>query len=122
MHGASGLEVKFEEILMQLKLNYMMHYIFKEREYDFYLPDYKLLIETHGCFFHCCKEDGYTPKYPFQRKNIKNDKHKVNLVKFSPEYKLLVIWEHEITSRRRVVQKIHEALEGRSLLLNNTKP
>lgn len=110
MAGTSKLEDTFAKILTDMGLNFERYYIFKGREYDFFLPDYNLLIETHGCFFHCCKEDGIKPKYQFQKNTIKNDRNKSLAVKVSNGYKLLVIWEHEINKNRKlVIEKINES-------------
>ena len=106
MNGTSNLEVKFAKILDELNINYIQHFVFKKREYDFLLPDYNILVETHGCFFHCCKQDKIEPKYAFQRRNIKNDQYKVKLVKFDLTYNLLVIWEHEMKNRKTLKEHI----------------
>jgi len=106
MKGTSNLEVEFAKLLTELNINFIHHFIFKKREYDFLLVDYNIIIETHGCFFHCCKEHNKTPTYSFQRRNIKNDKFKSKNVKFDPTYKLIVIWEHEMKNITELKNKI----------------
>ena len=96
MNGTSSLETTFGELLNSMGVSFEPHFIFKNREYDFLLTDYNILVETHGCFFHCCKTHNPEAKYAFQRKNLKNDQHKVKIVKFDKTYTLLVIWEHEM--------------------------
>lgn len=108
MNGTSKLEVSFAELLDNLGINYTQHFIFKKREYDFLLTDYNILVETHGCFFHCCKIHNPVPVYPFQKKSIKNDKLKSKNVKFDPNYRLLVVWEHEMNNVQVLTEKINK--------------
>jgi len=107
MNGTSKLEVKFSQLLDELNIKYITHYIFKDREYDFFLLEHNILVETHGCFFHCCKEDGFKPEYAFQRKNIKNDQYKSKIVKFDKDYNLLIVWEHEMKDKKVLTEKIN---------------
>jgi G:T-mismatch repair DNA endonuclease (very short patch repair protein) len=93
MNGTSKLEVKFANLLNELNIKFLPHFNFKDREFDFLLVEHNILVETHGCFFHCCKEDGFKPEYAIQRKNIKNDQYKSKIVKFDKNYNLLIIWE-----------------------------
>lgn len=108
MNGTSNLEVKFGEFLKTLNINFIQHFVYKNKEYDFLLIDYNILIETHGCFYHCCKTHHPKPKYPFQRKNIKNDKLKSRNVKFNRDYNLFIVWEHEMKSLDSVKNKLNE--------------
>jgi G:T-mismatch repair DNA endonuclease (very short patch repair protein) len=103
MNGTSKLEDEFEEILIGLGEDYVHHYMFGGREFDFCLPEYKLLIELHGCFFHACAKCGKEAKFSVQKKSVKNDKHKVLLVKESNDYTLLTFWEHEVKKDKDMV-------------------
>ena len=116
MKGTSNLEVSFADLLDKLGIKYEQHFVFKKREYDFLLNDHNILIETHGCFFHCCKEHNPEAKYAFQRKNLKNDQYKVKLVKFDKTYTLLVIWEHEIEKKKLLTEKINTFIEKYTVL------
>lgn len=108
MNGTSKLEVSFAELLDELQINYSQHFTFKKREYDFLLTDYNILVETHGCFYHCCKTHNPIPVYPFQKKSIKNDKLKSKNVKFDLNYRLLVVWEHEMNNVQVLTEKINK--------------
>jgi G:T-mismatch repair DNA endonuclease (very short patch repair protein) len=110
MNGTSNLEVNFGKLLTELNIKYKQHFIFKKREFDFLLVDYNILIETHGCFFHCCKQHNPEAKYALQRRNIKNDQYKVKLVKFDKNYKLLIIWEHEMNDLLLLTEKVKNNL------------
>ena len=108
MNGTSKLETSFAEILRSMGLKFKQHYVFKEREFDFLLTDYNILVETHGCFYHCCKKHSPEAKYAFQRVNLKNDRYKVKSVKFNHKYNLLVIWEHEMVDNKLLTEKVNK--------------
>lgn len=112
---SSGLERDFAEILTELNIKFEQHFVFKKREFDFLLVDHNILIETHGCFFHCCKQHNPEVKYPFQKKNLKNDQYKVKIVKFNKNYNLLVVWEHEIKNKQLLTEKVDNFIKKYSL-------
>ena len=74
------------------------------------------MVETHGCFYHCCKTHSPEPKYAFQRANLKNDQYKVKLVKFDRTYKLLVIWEHEMNNPKIVTERVNNFIDKYGLI------
>jgi G:T-mismatch repair DNA endonuclease (very short patch repair protein) len=119
MNGTSNLEVKFAELLTELGVKFEQHFMFKKREFDFLLNDHNILVETHGCFYHCCKKHNPEPKYAFQRANLKNDQYKVKIVKFDLTYTLLVIWEHEMIDKKVLTEKINSFVGKHSKLLIN---
>lgn len=118
MNGTSNLEVSFAELLTNLGIKFEQHFVFKKREFDFLLNDHSILVETHGCFYHCCKKHNPEPKYAFQRANLKNDQYKVKLVKFDPTYTLLVVWEHEMVDHNVLSERINTFVGKYSKLLN----
>jgi G:T-mismatch repair DNA endonuclease (very short patch repair protein) len=118
MKGTSNLEVSFGELLDSLEIKYIPHFIFKNREYDFLLTEHSILVETHGCFYHCCKTHYPETKYPFQRKNLKNDQYKIKNVKFDKTYTLVIFWEHEMKDSKKVKKKLKESIEKYSKVIN----
>lgn len=77
--GISYPEKLMESILIQLNVKYERQYgtdWSKKKMYDFYLPDYNIIIETHG-------EQHYEECKSFTKKNLKdvqeNDKFKEEL-------------------------------------------
>lgn len=118
MNGTSNLEVAFAELLTNSGIKFEQHFVFKKREFDFLLNDHNILVETHGCFYHCCKKHNPEPKYAFQRANLKNDQYKVKLVKFDPTYTLLVVWEHEMVDHKILTERINTFVGKYSKLLN----
>ena len=57
----SQFEVRVSELLDQYKVKYIHHYMINNgsysHEFDFYLPDYKFLIDCDGQYFHGYLED-----------------------------------------------------------------
>ncbi len=118
MNGTSNLEVKFAELLTEMGVKFEQHFVFKKREFDFLLTEHSILVETHGCFYHCCNKHNPEPKYAFQRANLKNDQYKVKIVKFDLTYTLMVIWEHEMVDKKVLTEKINSFVGKHSKLLN----
>lgn len=96
----SNLEYKFEGILQTLNLNFIHSYYIKEikKIYDFYLPEYNMLIEVDGDFWHCNPNTKFSiPECKTQEININNDKIK-NQWAQDNNYKLLRFWEYDINN------------------------
>lgn len=96
-YGTSKLEKKFaKEFLEKLGVKYEEQFEAKDikRFYDFFLPDYRVLIEIDGDFYH-----GYgklhEEKNPMQKKNARVDEIK-NEWAAMHGIPLIRIWEHEI--------------------------
>jgi DNA mismatch endonuclease (patch repair protein) len=86
-----------KEMKVSLDLNgvkYIHPYQVEDKIYDFYLPDYKLLIEVDGTYWH---GKGLTNNKMnnMQKKHKKNDKYKNNLAS-KLGFGLLRFWENEI--------------------------
>mgnify|MGYP003288678271 FL=1 len=96
-YGTSKLEKRFaKEFLDKLGVKYEEQFEAKDikRFYDFFLPDYRVLIEIDGDFYH-----GYgklhEEKNPMQKKNARVDEIK-NEWAAMHGIPLIRIWEHEI--------------------------
>lgn len=101
----NGLETKFAKILTDLGIKFKSQHVLKGKIYDFYLPDYELLIEVDGDYYHCNPRK--YPKGPInkmQRKNIRNDIYKNALAK-SWGFELIRIWEYDIVNMGSVVSR-----------------
>ena len=92
----SKLENRFAKLLKSLKLNYKRQYKIKYKYYDFYLPNYNLLIEIDGNFWHGNKKM-YPKLSKMQLENKINDLYKDGLAKTSG-YRIIRFWEHEINN------------------------
>jgi very-short-patch-repair endonuclease len=102
----SNLEIKFKEILEGFKIKYQRFFYAKPIKsfYDFYLPEYNILIEVDGDFWHC-NPSTHLPQYESQKKNIKKDQIKNEWAKENG-YKILRFWEYDINNNLEDVKKI----------------
>ena len=116
MNGTSNLETLFAITLDKMEINYEQHFTFKGKEFDFLLIKYNILVETHGCFYHCCKIHNPVPKYALQKNNVKNDQTKIKLVKFDKYYTLMIVWEHELKEPKLLMEKINTFIDKHGLI------
>ena len=110
----SKLEKTFANILDLLEIRYETSYYAKDIKafYDVFLPDYNILIEVDGDFWHTNPlkyPDG--PKNKCQIKNKLRDKVKTQWAADNG-YKLLRFWENDINNNIKQVKQT---------LLENTK-
>jgi very-short-patch-repair endonuclease len=108
----SGLEYKFEGLLESLEIKYIHSYYIESigKIYDFYLPEYNILIEVDGDFWHCNPETHIIPECKTQEINIENDKFKTQWA-IDNGYRLLRFWENDINNNiKQVKQVLLEAL------------
>jgi very-short-patch-repair endonuclease len=91
----SSIEIVLSSILDDLKIKYEFQKSIGFFIFDFLLPDYNILIECNGDYWHSLP------------KAINNDKAKSSYItnNFS-EYKLHYIWEHEFKCKDKVVELI----------------
>ena len=124
-YGTSKLEKKFaKEFLEKLGLKYEEQFEAKDikRFYDFFLNDYKVLIEIDGDFYH-----GYgklhEEKSPMQKKNARVDEIKNEWAALHG-YPLIRIWEHDINENpQKVLNMLRERLgiEMEKLIIKENK-
>jgi very-short-patch-repair endonuclease len=109
----SKLEYYFEGILAALNIKYTHSYYVESigKIYDFHIPEYNILIEVDGDFWHCNPKEYNSPVCKTQEINIKNDKFKSQWAADNG-YKLLRFWENDINSNISQVKQT---------LLENTK-
>ena len=116
LYGTSKLEEDFaRDFLDKLKLRYI--YQFKTnigRWYDFYLTDYRILIEIDGGYWHSdpriVKEDKLTPTQK-HNKRVDEDKNRWALLHGIP---LIRIWEKDIRENpNQVMNMLRERLKLR---------
>ena len=111
-YGTSKLEKKFaKEFLEKLGIKYEEQFEAKDikRFYDFYLPDYQVIIEIDGDFYH-----GYgkvhEEKNPMQKRNARVDEIKNEWAALHG-YPLIRIWEHDINENpQKVLDMLRERL------------
>ena len=124
-YGTSKLEKKFaKEFLEKLGIRYEEQFEAKDikRFYDFYLPDYQVIIEIDGDFYH-----GYgkvhEEKNPMQKRNARVDEIKNEWAALHG-YPLIRIWEHDINENpEKVLDMLRERLgvEMEKLIIKENK-
>lgn len=97
---------KFEKrlylVLDNENIKYEAQYEVGGKYYDAYLPDYNVLLEFDGDYFH--KESIKECIYPIQKRNFKNDKKK-NYIAKNNGYKLIRIKELDyVTSVKQLLE------------------
>lgn len=110
---SSKLEILFrDKVLESLQIKYIHQYQIASKIFDFYLPEYRLLIEVDGDYWHGNTKGKLNE---MQKKNIKNDKlknriasfHKYNLIRFSEGdiHKNLRMIKLKLTTKISEIQK-----------------
>lgn len=124
-YGTSKLEKKFaREFLDKLGVRYEEQFEAKDikRFYDFYLSEYRVLVEIDGDYFH-----GYgkvhEEKSPMQKRNERVDRIKDEWA-ISHGYPLIRIWEHDINENpQKVLDMLRQRLgvEEEKLIIKENK-
>lgn len=106
-------EKKLVTMLEEMELNYESQRILGDFIYDFYLPEYKLLIEVDGDYYH-----GHPDKYALhelnnmQKRIKKNDIEKSKLAR-GLKFGLLRFWERDINNEEEEVKNsIRSYIDG----------
>ncbi len=84
---------------------------------DFTFGQKRVLVFVDGCFWHLCQKHGHFPVSRaafWKRKLTRNSErdHLLNRALKKAGWKVLRIWEHELTNknRARLMRRIHRAL------------
>jgi very-short-patch-repair endonuclease len=104
----SKLEKTFANILDLLDIKYKQFFYAKDIKafYDFYLPEYNIIIEVDGDFWHCNPDSKHNiPKYETQKRNLIKDSIKSQWA-IDNGYKLLRFWENDINNNIKQVKQI----------------
>lgn len=111
----TSIEVKIENFLKEINVNYKYSFILAQRQYDFVLQDAKCVIEAHGDFWHGNPSFWGEGKKPLREHQIMkrlDDKIKERLAKENG-YKYFSFWEHDINDNWEIcVEKIREIANG----------
>lgn len=111
-YGTSKLEERFaNNILDKLGVKYVYQYKAESigRYYDFYLPDYRVLLEIDGDYYHSYGLV-YEEMSPMQKKNRRVDEQKDHWAKINC-IPLIRIWEHDINEHsEKVIKFLKEKL------------
>ena len=124
-YGTSKLEKKFaKEFLERLRIRYEEQFEAKDikRFYDFFLPDYRTLVEVDGSWFHSYGLI-YEEMNPMQKRNARVDEIKNEWAALHG-YPLIRIWEHDINENpEKVLDMLRERLgvEMEKLIIKENK-
>lgn len=99
----SGVETVFEELMGQTGLVLFPQYHLDGKFFDFWIEETNILIEVDGDFYHCNPNSRHKiPLYDVQRKNIENDKVKLEVAERNG-YRLIRFWESDIINNPQLV-------------------
>lgn len=88
----TGIELKVAAALDALKLTYITQYYIQDLlAVDFFLPEYNVIIEADGCYFHACpihcpNSFKWKPGKDYMRTQVMR----------GMGYTVLRLWEHDI--------------------------
>lgn len=99
-------EKKVETLLQEMELEHDAQKVLGSFIYDFCLPQYRILIEVDGDYYH-----GHPDKYEKDdlnhlQKKIKRNDLKKDMMASGSNYKLLRFWECDINDNIKQVKKI----------------
>ena len=82
---------------------------------DFIFPKNKVALFVDGCFWHCCPKHSNMPKnnQEFWREKLQKNKDRDKFVTRKLRkigWKVIRVWEHELTISDRVVKRILDVL------------
>lgn len=110
-------ELRIEAILKELNVDYIKQFpltvsypktYVSTKFYDFYLPNFNLILEVHGDYWH-----GYDIPWEkcnhIQQQTKYNDQVKLKLA-FDNFKKIQYIWEHETKNKEQLYEKISKIL------------
>ena len=115
----SSIQVKVNKILDELNIKYINEYNIKYYAVDNYLPEYNLIIEVMGDFWHCSLLEYKTVKYDNQRKTVARDKSKHTYINRYYNIDVLYLWENDInTDENKCKLLIEEYVNSKGKLDN----
>lgn len=88
--GTSSLEVQVKKLLDTLGIQYEQQKPIGIYTADFFLPEYNLVLEIYGCYWHACPTCGYS--YP---KKTGYDDRRAKYIQ-ACGYSLFILWEHDL--------------------------
>lgn len=109
----SNLEKVFKEKFLnplRIKYTHELRIPSINKVYDFYIPEYNVLIEVDGDFWHCHPTRFPIAEYETQKTNLKNDYLKNQWAKDNG-YKLLRFWEYDIINNpQQIIETLKKEL------------
>ena len=108
----TGIETIFEELLKSNNIDYTYSFIYENRQFDFIIKDYNIVVEIQGDYWHSnpkfwdVYDNDKTKKklYETQIMKIKDDVIKKNIIERS-KYDFVSFWEYDIHNNISEVEK-----------------
>lgn len=97
-------EREFQKLLIELGIKYETQKIVGKKIFDFYLPEYNMIVEVDGDYYHANPllfEEGSLNK--MQERNLRNDKFKESLAS-GLGYKIERVWEYDLKNNYNKVK------------------
>tara|TARA_R110000744_G_scaffold46571_3_gene102901 strand:+ start:39 stop:710 length:672 start_codon:yes stop_codon:yes gene_type:complete len=92
-------ELQVAKILKENNIKYSQQYRIDTRLYDFHLPEYNILLEVDGVYWHCKNDDNRPNNW---KERIEIDEMK-NQMAIKNGFKMVRVWSDEIDLKWRVV-------------------
>ncbi|PCI28121.1 hypothetical protein COB55_04395 [Candidatus Wolfebacteria bacterium] len=109
--GQSNLEKYFGELLTLMEIVFEGQYELDGYLFDYYIPEYNILIEVDGDWYHCNPNVHPEAKSVIQEQVVKNDIKK-NKVCEEHNIKLLRFWENDINNNKiQVMERLLKELK-----------
>lgn len=97
-------EKEFKKLLKELKVKHEVQKVVDNKIFDFYIPEWNLLVEIDGDYFHANPEVTDMNKINgMQKKNMRNDNYKNSLAN-TMGYGLERVWENDLKNNYDVVK------------------
>lgn len=105
----SSLEKKFASLLTSSGIKWTNQFKINNKRFDFYLPDFGILVEIDGNFIHSNEKLGFNVDSYFKKKILKNDLLK-NVIAEDSGFKLIRIWEEDLKSlnKNKLIKLLNE--------------
>ncbi|STO12878.1 Uncharacterised protein [[Flavobacterium] thermophilum] len=133
-------QIIVNNLLDELNIKYINEYNCEYVTIDNYLPDYNLMIEVMGTYWHVDPRFYEKIYYQMQFDRIIHDKRKNSIIKSLYNIDILYLWEHDILSNKELCKELikmyinkkgeldeynsfnYEILDGCLILTNKYKP
>ena len=96
-------EAEFVKLMNELEILCEPQKIIRLKIYDFYLPDYNIIVEVDGDYFHG-NPVLFEEASKMQKRNIKNDKYKDTLAR-GLGFQLERVWESDLKNNYEQVKE-----------------
>jgi very-short-patch-repair endonuclease len=93
-------EIYAENALVEARIDYVANIYVAGLEADFYLKEYRTVLEIDGCFVHSCPDHGGNFKSWIRARDLIKD-----LRWEDAGYSVLRVWEHDLDILNRIIKE-----------------